>query len=194
MAHSPHPLHPLLNNRQSPLAFAPTAVTEEMVQSILEAARWAPSCYNDQPWHFFVGTENSLKTREKILSCLVPANQEWAAAAPVLMLTVARLSFAHNGEPNHYAAHDMGLAVAQLTLQAGEIGLGVHQMAGFDPDRARDLFSIPDGYTPLTALAIGFAGDPNHLPDALRQRALSERTRNPTNRFVFKDDWGTPLA
>ena len=189
-----HPLHRLLRTRYSPLAFAATPVTDDMIHSLLEAARWAPSCYNAQPWHFIVGSENVLETREKILSCLVPANQKWAATAPVLMLTVARLAFTHNGESNQYATHDVGLAVAHLTLQASEMGLGVHQMAGFDPDMAREVFAVPDGYSPLTAIAVGFPGDPNQLPAPLRERALSERTRNPINSFVFKDSWGVPFT
>jgi nitroreductase len=111
----------------------------------------------------------------------------------MLMLSVARLTFAENGKPNRHAYHDVGLAVAQLVLQATAIGLVAHQMAGFSVEKARETYRIPDGHDPIAAIAIGYQGDPATLSDRLRERELGRRSRKPLEAFAFAGEWGRPF-
>jgi nitroreductase len=185
-----HPINPLLANRWSPCAFADRPVSAEDLRSILEAARWAASSYNEQPWRYIIATKAEPEEFERLLSCLVEANQAWAKGAPVLALGCTQQQFARNGQPNAAAEHDLGAASASLTLEATARGLFVHQMIGILPDRARELYSIPDDVRPLTGLAIGYLGDPNTLPEKYRQRDLSPRQRKPLTEIVFGGRWG----
>lgn len=183
-------VHELLRERWSPRAFADRGVDPEDLRALLEAAQWAPSCFNEQPWAFVVARREDGEEFERLLGCLVPGNQAWARSAAVLMLSVAKLRFERNGKPNRHAGHDVGLAVAQLTAQATALGLGVHQMAGFDADAARSTYSIPEGWEPMAAIAVGHPGDPDALPDGLRERELGPRSRKPLSDFVFAGEWG----
>jgi uncharacterized protein (DUF924 family)/nitroreductase len=190
-----HELHQLIRDRWSPRAFAETPVEEERLRSLLEAARWAASGYNEQPWRFIVATRDRNEEFELLLSCLSPANQVWAGRAAVLMLTVAKKVFSHgSGAPNRHALHDVGQAIAQLTLQATASGLAVHQMGGFDGERARELYRIPEGYEPVAAVAIGYPGDPQSLPEELAGRERAPRRRRPQQCFVFQGSWGRRLV
>jgi nitroreductase len=184
-----YPVHPLLAERRSPRAFSSRPVEPERLGSLMEAARWAPSCMNEQPWSFIVATAQNKLEFERLLSCLVEFNVEWAQHAPVLMLSVARLTFKSNGKPNLHAFHDVGQAIANLTFQATALGLGVHQMAGFDIEKARHEFSIPPGHEPVGVVAIGYPGSPANLPDKLRQKELAPRKRKPVKDFVFESEW-----
>lgn len=186
-----HPIHELLARRWSPYAFADRPVPEVTLRSLFEAARWSASSYNEQPWRYVVATRSSPEEYERLLSCLVEGNQAWARAAPVLALGCTRLRFARNDRPNAAAVHDLGLASASLTVEATARGLSVHQMIGILPDRARELYRIPEGVQPLTALAIGYAADPDALPEKLRERDLALRTRKPLSEFVFTGSWGS---
>lgn len=188
-AETDHPIHDLLAERWSPRAFDTRAVSDEDVSAILEAARWAPSCFNEQPWRFIVGQAGD-GTHSDLGTVLMDGNA-WARKAPVLMLSVARLTFKRNGKPNRHAYHDVGLAVAQLCVEATHRGLGVHQMAGFDQDRARSTFSIPDTFEPVAALAIGYFGDPSTLPENLAERERAPRTRAAQSEFVLKGGFTT---
>jgi nitroreductase len=185
-----HPINPLLANRWSPCAFAERPVSTDDVRSIFEAARWAASSYNEQPWRYIVATNTDREEFERLLSCLVEANQAWAKEAPVLALGCTHLKFARNGQPNAAGEHDLGAASASLTLEATARGLFVHQMIGILPDRARELYAIPDDVRPLTGIAIGYLGDPNALHDKYRQRDLSPRQRKPLTEIVFRGRWG----
>jgi len=191
-----YPIHELLRERWSPRAFADRTVEPEKLRSLLEAARWAPSSFNEQPWSFIVATKEHPGEYERLLSCLVEGNVRWAQHAPVLMLSVARLAFERNQKPNRHAFHDVGLAVENLVIQATALGLAVHQMAGFHVDKARELFSIPDGHEPVAALVLGFPGDPAGLPEDLREREVAPRIRKPLESFVFSGQWGqfSPLV
>ena len=186
-----HPVQQLIVRRWSPYAFADRPVSDDDLRSVFEAARWSASSYNEQPWRYIVATKASPAEYERLLSCLVEGNQAWARAAPVLALGCASLHFALNGQPNAAAEHDLGLASATLALEATSRGLSVHQMIGILPDRARELYRIPDGVRPLTGLAIGYAADPGVLPESLRARDLAQRTRRPLAEFVFGGQWGT---
>jgi nitroreductase len=186
-----HPIHELLRRRWSPRAFAERPVEREKVQSLLEAARWAPSSNNEQPWHYIVATKDEPEEFGRLLACLVEKNQSWAKAAPVLMLSVASTVFARNGKPNRHAMHDTGQAVADLTVQATALGLFVHQMAGFSVDKARETYGIPENAEPVAALAVGYLGDPSTLPEDLRGRETVLSVRKPIGEFVFRGKWGT---
>jgi nitroreductase len=164
--------------------------------SLLEAARWAPSSFNEQPWSFIVGTRDEPEVYNRLVSCLVEFNARWAARAPVLMLSVARLAFERNGDPNRHAFHDVGMAAENLMIQATALGLVVHQMAGFDVEKAREVFGIPQGYEPCAMIALGYLGDRESLPESLRQREEAPRVRKPISEFVFGARWGktSPLV
>jgi nitroreductase len=187
-----HPIHELIAKRWSPYGFADRTVSDDDVRSLFEAARWAASSYNEQPWRYIVATRADAEGFGRLLSCLVEPNQAWAQAAAVLALGCTNLNFARNGQPNAAAVHDLGLASASLTLEATARGLSVHQMIGILPDRARELYEIPAGVQPLTALAIGYAAAPESLPEKLRNRDLAPRPRKLLPEIVFGETWGTP--
>jgi nitroreductase len=186
-----HPVQEVIANRWSPYAFADRPVSKATLLSLFEAARWAASSYNEQPWSYIVATREEPQEFEKLLSCLVEGNQVWAKAAPVLALGCTSLNFVLNGQPNAAAVHDLGLASGNLVLEATARGLAVHQMIGIVPARARVVYQIPDGVQPLTGIAIGYVGDPAALPEKLRPRDLTNRTRKPLAQFVFGGKWGT---
>jgi nitroreductase len=185
-----HPIHELFVKRWRPYAFTDRQVPDDDLRSLFEAARWSASSYNEQPWRYIVATRTDLQGFERLLSCLVEGNQPWARSAPVLALGCTSLNFARNGRPNTACEHDLGNASACLSLEATARGLFVHQMIGILPDRARELYNIPDGFRPLTALAIGYVGDPDTLPEAYKQRDLTPRQRKPLAEFVFGGQWG----
>ncbi len=196
LADTEHPIHDLLRRRWSPRAFAARPVEAEKLRSLLEAARWAPSSFNEQPWSFIVATKDDLPAYERLLSCLVEGNAQWARNAPALMLSVAKLQFDRDGKPNRHAFHDVGLAVENLVIQATSMGLFAHQMAGFDAQKARELFNIPQGYEPCAAMALGYAGSADSLPERLQALEQAPRRRKPLREFVFRDHWGqtSPLV
>ena len=195
-AETQYPIHELLRRRWSPRAFSDRRVDPAIMRSLLEAARWAPSSYNEQPWSFIVATKDDPVEFGRLLSCLVEGNIQWAQHAPVLMVSVARLSFEDDGKPNRHAFHDVGLAVANLIVQATALGLVVHQMAGILPDKIRKLYGIPEGYEAVAGIALGYPGDPQSLPEGLRKRELAPRERKPLTEFVFSGSWGqtSPLV
>ncbi len=180
-----HPIHELLASRWSPYGLDPKPVPAEDLRSLFEAARWAPSSFNEQPWRYLVAVRQDEQAFADLLSCLVEFNREWARNASAVAIGLAALAFARNGKPNGTALHDLGAAAANLTLEATSRGLVVHQMAGIQPDRVRELYHVPDGFQPLTAIAIGYARDPADLPEAMRERDTATRTRRPQEEFVF---------
>lgn len=185
-----HPIHELIAQRWSPYGYADRSVSKDDLRSLFEAARWAASSYNEQPWSYIVATRDEPKEFARLLACLVEGNQGWAQSAPVLALGCTNLFFKLNGKPNTAAVHDLGLAAGNLSFEATARGLVVHQMIGILPDKARQEFHIPEGTQPLTALAIGYAADPGALPDKLKERDLAPRTRKRLGEFVFGGAWG----
>jgi nitroreductase len=159
---------------------------------LFEAARWAASSYNEQPWNYIVATKENSKEFDQLLSCLVEANQAWAKAAPVLVLGVVSLRFAKNQKDNRAAVHDLGLASGNLVVEATTRGLSVHQMIGILPDKAREVYQIPEHFEAWTAMAIGYKADPANMPEALKARDLAPRQRKPLNEFVFTGLWKRP--
>src|SRR5258707_5746175 len=159
-----HQVHELIQQRWSPRAFSPQPVPPEVLRSLFEAARWAPSSNNEQPWAYIVATKDNQENFEKSLGALVEFNANWARKAPVLAIAVVELAFAKNNAPNRNAQYDVGAASLQLSIEATARGLVVHQMAGFDPETAKEAYNIPQGSEPITAMAIGYPGDASSLP------------------------------
>jgi len=189
VADTRYPIADLLRQRWSPLAFSERLVEPEKLRSVLEAASWAASSYNEQPWSFIVATRDNKDEFNRLLSCLAEGNQIWAQYAPVLMLSVAKLHFERNGVENRHAFHDVGAALANLAIEATAHGLVLHQMAGFDVPKAQETYSIPAGYEPVEAVALGYLGELQTLPEKLQQRELAPRTRKPLEEFVFSGTW-----
>jgi nitroreductase len=183
------PVHELVRERWSPRAFSDKPVPANVLRGLFEAARWAPSSFNTQPWAYIVATKGDKENFDKIVGTMVEFNQGWTQHVPVVALSIAQVTN-KEGKPNRHAFHDVGSASAQLTVQAVSQGLFVHQMSGFDPAKARQVFDIPADWEAVAAMAIGYPGDPASLPDKLKQRELAPRTRKPLSEFVMAGRWG----
>jgi len=182
---------PVIHERWSSRAFADRDVSPINLARVFEAARWAASSNNEQPWRFFVGVRNS-ETHKKMAACLMGFNQAWAAIAPVLILGVASTKFSHNGSSNSYAQFDLGAASSYLTLQAAALGMTTHQMAGFNHDALREALGIPESYALGTLIALGYQGEPGALGnEQLIAREVAPRTRKPMKEMVFTS-WEEP--
>jgi len=188
-----YPIHLLIAERWSPRAFADRPVEEGMLHRLFEAARWAPSSFNEQPWSFIVAMRTDEEAHAAIASCLSEGNRAWAEKAPVLMISVAKLRFEHNDKPNRHAYYDVGQAVAMLSVQATDLELVLHQMAGFDRDKAREVLEIPEDHDPVTAIALGFPGDPEKLPADLQKREYAPRERDGFDQFVWTGVFGEAM-
>jgi nitroreductase len=186
-----HDIEALVRDRFSPKAFAARDVDDDVLVALFEAARWAPSCYNDQPWHFVVARSGEA-AHAALLASLVPGNQAWAATAPVLVLGVAREHFAHNVALNRHAWYDLGQAMASLLVIATARGLHVHQMAGFDAERAAAACALPDGHSAVVVAALGYRGEPARLPPGTTEKDPAARERKALAEFVFASTWGMP--
>ena len=184
-----HPVNALISARWSPSGFGPAEISAADLASLFEAARWAASSFNAQPWRYIVGCRGE-PTFDRILGCLIPFNQAWAKHASALALGVVNTTFPHNGHPNGAAEHDLGAASASLTLEASARGIAVHQMIGLDAGRGATEFALPEGFKVLTALAIGYPGRHPELSDELAARDAKVRERRPLPDFVFGAEWG----
>lgn len=189
-------IDPLIANRWSPRAFdANRPVEDEKILALLEAARWAPSCFNDQPWRYVVSNKfNDEVAWQFVLSCLAPKNQLWAKDAPVLMLACANAQFSHNGKDNRWAQYDTGAASENICLQAGSLGLFAHQMGGFDAERAHKILKVPADITPMAMIAIGYQGDIDELHEDFVEGENAERVRNDITETFFSGEWGKPYG
>ncbi|MBI4720857.1 MAG: nitroreductase family protein [Chitinivibrionia bacterium] len=187
-----YPVHELIGRRWSPVAFSGRPLTGSDIASLFEAARWAPSSFNEQPWRFIVAARDDPEEFARMLSCLSPGNQAWVRHAPLVILTFAKLAFDRNGKPNRHALHDVGLAAENLVLQAMSMGLFAHQMAGFDSAKVVETYGVPGGFEPVTAIAVGYPGDADSLPEDLRRRQHSKRARVSLGSLVFTKVWGEP--
>ncbi len=185
-------VHELFLQRWSPRAFADKPVSKEYLRKLFEAARWSASSYNEQPWRFLAGVKGD-ETYRKIFDTLVEFNQQWAQHAPVLILSAARKQFSHNDAPNLHALYDTGAATALLILEATHLGLRAHSMAGFDRDKARAAFGIPENFEIGAVTAVGYLGDPAMLPEGLQEQERKPRGRKPVEQFVFSA-WEKPAA
>ncbi|MFZ0389804.1 MAG: nitroreductase family protein [Calditrichia bacterium] len=185
-------IHPLLHERWSPRAFSSKAVEEQDLWLLFEAARWAPSSFNEQPWAFIVACESDREVYEQMANCLSERNRQWATTAPVLAVCLAKTHFEHNKKENRHSFYDTGLAVANLVMQATDLGISVHQMAGFSTEKVREKFLVPPAFEPVAAMAIGYAGNPARLPSDLRMNKRAARRRKALREFVFGAEWGKP--
>jgi nitroreductase len=184
------PLHELIAERWSPRAFDPRPVSVESLGSLFEAARWAPSSFNEQPWRFLVARREEGRRFERLRELLVPTNELWASKAPVLGMSLAVLRFARNQKPNRHALHDVGLAMGALLVEAQALGLSVHQMGGFDLERARSSFGLPEDIEPVAMFALGYRGDAASLPAELGERERAPRQRKPLGELVYGEGLG----
>jgi len=189
------PIHDIIANRWSPRAYdANKAVSQKQIISLLEAARWAPSCFGDEPWRFVVWDKNQDETAwEKAYDCIVPGNKTWAKDAPVLILICADTLFSHNQKPNRWANYDTGAAAVSLCLQATSMGLVTHQMGGFDGEKTHAAFGIPEQIEMMSMLAVGYAADADTLSDEFKERALAPRKRRPLGELFYDGVWNQPI-
>ncbi len=186
--------HPALTTRRSTRAFDPSPLPAEVVRSLLEAARWAPSAVNRQPWRFLVGQRGDA-THQVIVEALTPGNATWAADAPLLVVSLAQLA-QDDSEPaivDPLAAYETGMATAHLEVQAQHLGLASHHMGGYDADAVRTSLHVPANWHPMTVLAIGWPGAVDDLPEGLRERESAARTRLPLTELAYADAWGQPV-
>ena len=181
-------IHPLIKRRWSPRSFESRMVEKEKLQRLFEAARWAPSAFNMQPWRFIVGLKGT-KSYDKIMDSLIEFNQNWAKLAPVLVL-VAGNKVDAKSRPNATFQYDTGQSVAYLAIQAMHEGLFMHQMGGFDKSKAISNFSIDDNYAPIAVFAIGYISTPDKLPESYQKMETAERKRNDFEEFVFEEEFG----
>ena len=184
----------VIRRRWSPRAFSERPVSAQDLSLLLEGARWAASSSNEQPWRFIIARKSDPETYQKLLESLVEANQIWARNVPLLLLTVAKRTFTSNGNPNRFALHDTGMALANLMLQATSMGIHVHPMAGYDPAKARTNFAIPEDFELGAVVAIGYLGDPAGLLPKHQQSEAAPRTRKPLEALAFGGVWGQPAV
>ncbi|WP_027150099.1 nitroreductase family protein [Methylobacter tundripaludum] len=188
-------IHDIIQARWSPRAFDPDKpVSHDDLLALLEAAHWAPSCFNDQPWRFVVCDKAADETGwQHAFSVLAEKNRRWAKNAPVLILSVAMENFNHNGQANRWAMYDTGAASVSLCLQATAMGMCVHQMGGFDAEKAREVFNLPGDCKPMAMMAVGYQADVDVLDDDFKEAELAARSRAALNERFYAGQWGRGL-
>jgi nitroreductase len=182
-------LHRLIKKRRSPVSFSSQNIKKEEMALLFEAARWAPSSNNQQPWRFIYAGKQDEEAYGKLFDLLADGNKEWAKSAPVLILGVAEKISSYKNRPNRFAFYDLGMAVGNLLFQATSMGIYVHQMGGYDVEKAIKVFSIPEKYEPAAMMAIGYKGEVDSLPMELKRRELAKRKRNEASLFAFRNEW-----
>lgn len=189
------PVHDIIANRWSPRAYdASKPVSQAQIISMLEAARWAPSCFGDEPWRFIVWDKNKdAAAWEKAFDCIVQGNQGWAKDAPVIVLICAGTLFERNQKPNRWGAYDTGAAAVSLSLQATSMGLVTHQMGGFDGEKTRAAFNIPEQFEMMSMMAVGYIADVDALPEEAKERTLAPRKRKPLGKLFYEGVWNQSI-
>ncbi len=186
-------LHEIIKNRYSPRSFSKEKIDTKTLLGLFEAARWSPSSMNEQPWRFIISTSDDTNNFYKMVSLLNDNNKLWAMKAPLLILTITKLRNSLNNQLNKFAFYDAGQAAAYLTMQAAHMGLFVRQMGGFNSERAREIFDIPDDFIPVTVVALGYKGDLNDLPPVLREKETTVRNRKALNEILFTEKFNSPV-
>ena len=179
----------IIKNRRSPVVFSSKLIESEKIELLFEAARWAPSSMNEQPWRFIYASQEDETAFSRLYHCLAEGNKPWNKKIPLLVVGIAKLNFDYKNRPNKHAKYDLASAVANLTYQANSMDLWVHQMGGFDPEKAKNDLNIPEGFEPVVMLAIGYLGDVQNADEQLKKREIAERIRKPLSQFVFKNVW-----
>ncbi|HET8865880.1 MAG TPA: nitroreductase family protein [Gracilimonas sp.] len=188
-ANTEYDVHDVIQQRWSPRSFSDKEVKPELIRKLFDAARWAPSSFNEQPWRFIYARKEEPEQFDKLYQVMGEFNQNWAGEAPMLLLTILKEKFSNNGKPNRVAKYDLGGAMAYFTFEATRHDLYVHQMAGIDQEKAREIFNIPEGYKAITMAAIGYIGNPNDLEGDLKETEVSERTRKDIDEIAFQGEW-----
>jgi nitroreductase len=186
------PIHELIAARWSGRAYdAGKSVGHEQLIALLEAARWAPSCYGDQPWRFVVwNRQDDAEGWQMAFDCLSPGNQGWVKDAPLLVLVCADSLFHHNGQPNRHAQYDTGAAAENLCLQAEALGLMAHQMGGFDAERMRTVAGVPEQFTLMAMVSVGHPAEVSMLSAEVLERESAPRKRRELGELFFSARWG----
>lgn len=187
-------IHELLKKRFSPRTFSDKKIEHEQIVDLLEAARWAPSSMNEQPWRFLIAEKDDPQTFNNLLGSLKVNNQAWAKNASLLILTMARIDSEITKQINKHALYDLGNSVAHLTFQAMTMGIYIRQMGGFDPDKTRAIFAVPDNFIPVSVLAIGYKGNPESLPEDLKKKELAIRRRKDLSEIAFTEKFGNSFS
>ena len=186
----PNPnLNKLIRDRYSPIIFQDKPIEPEKVELLFEAARWAPSSYNEQPWRYFAGVKGT-NAWQQIFDLLAEGNQTWTKDVPFLVISVASMKYAKNDKDNRHGYHDTGMATENLVLQATDLGLHVHQMGGFDEVKAAEVFELPPDFEAVAVAAIGYKGDEADLTGDMKERADDPRTRRELSETVFEGTFG----
>ena len=193
---SDHDIHPLIARRWSGRAFdANRPVLREHLLQVLEAARWAPSCFNDQPWRFLVwDRHHDAVAWQRAFMCLGEYNRTWAEPAPVLLAVCADTLLTTSGQPNRWGGYDAGAASMALCVQATVLGLMVHQMGGFDAAKLAAEFAVPERYTPMAMIALGYQVSREQVPASLHEKEFAARSRRPLGASFFDGAWERPLG
>ena len=178
-------INQIIRERHSPVIFSSKQIEDDKLVSLFEAARWAPSAFNEQPWRFIIGKNHNDENYKKLFDCLVEANQNWAKYAPVLVLSVAHLNSSVTGKINKFALYDTGMAVGNLLAQATFLNLFVHQMGGYSVSKVREYFELGEDYEPMAVMAIGYKGDIDLFPDDLQEHELKKRFRKPLDEILL---------
>jgi nitroreductase len=189
------PVHPLFEQRWSGVCFDPKRpVPHELLLSVAEAARRAPSCFGDEPWRFLICSKaDNPSAWDKAFACLSEGNQSWCQYVPVLVITCTDTLFKHNDKPNHFGPYDSGAAAVSLCLQAVAHGLMTHQMGGFSTAKAQELFAIPERYKPLAMMALGYQLPEQEFPEQWKEREHKPRRRHPLGSQFFAGEWDKGL-
>jgi len=182
----------IIQERWSPYSFSSTPVEEFKLKAMFEAAGYAPSCNNEQPWMFVYSTQKEVKIFNDYLGFLVDSNRVWAKDAYALVISMARTKFSYNNKPNRHAFHDTGMAVSNLLIQALAMDVYVHQMAGYSVDKVKDYFKLNDDIEPVAMMAVGYMGDGVSLSPELLKRDEKRRPRKSANEFTFKNSLSDP--
>ncbi len=185
-----YPIHELLLKRYSPYVFSDRVIEKAAIFSLFEAARWAPSCFNEQPWSYIVINKDHELPYASIIETMADQNSAWALTAPTIVLTIAKVAFAQNNKPNPYAWHDIGLATGAMVVQATSMGIYIHQMAAFSKEKIRVACKIPAGWDPVTCIAMGYLGENTNVPELYEKKDAEPQIRKKLSEFVYEDTWG----
>jgi nitroreductase len=190
------PIHDIIARRWSGRAFDESKpVPPHVIVSLCEAARWAPSSYGDEPWRYLIWDKLvDPAAWHRAFSCLAQSNQIWVKRAPLLLLSLVSNNFRHDGSANRFAQHDTGMASMAMVLEAVAHGLMAHQMGGFDSAAIREEFAIPEHYTCMSMIAIGYSASADILDGSLKERELAPRARRPIREHFFAGAWGKGLV
>ena len=190
LANTEVPINNVIAERWSPRAFDSShVITEDSIKSLFEAARWAPSCYGDQPWKYVLFKKEDATGWSSVLNCLSIGNQDWAMDASILIVVCAHKNFNHNGEPNRWSQYDTGAASENICLQAASIGLAAHQMGGFDQEKIRNLSNIPLEFDILACMVVGKNLDESKLSQVQKEKETQVRSRKPLKDIYFINEW-----